>query len=161
MKKKIADNDVEENLMYLAKFINYAGLVATVICAFAFIQTKGGFLLGGIAVTIYVLITTLISSNVLKVLANISLTLKAINGDAVCRENIIETNDLEDKMPKETKYSNTKFSGISLFSWIREIKTNEEFQVIEIYDDAFLCVNSKNMDGKKLKRNEIEPIVNK
>lgn len=160
IKKSIWNNDVEENLIYLAKFVNIAGVVSAVIWALFFIVTDDYSVLVGIVFVICVLISTLICSNILKVLANISLTLKSLignNGSNIKTGKLAETS--RDRIDEDTKYNRTKALGISLFNWVREIKTNEEFQVTEIYDDdTFLCVNAKNMDGRKFERNEIELI---
>lgn len=188
IKKSIWNNDVEENLIYLAKFVNIAGVISAVIWALFFIVADDYSVLVGIVFVICVLISTLICSNILKVLANISLTLKSLignNGSNIKTEKLTETskkrieknikshnrNDVinvkrsksaeasRDRVDEDTKYNRTRALGISLFNWVREIDTNEEFQVTEIYDDdTFLCVNAKNMCGKKFERNEIELI---
>lgn len=61
---------------------------------------------------------------------------------------------------KEHDYKNktTKNKNdIELYSWVIEIKSRKEFQVIEILDkNTYLCVNEKNQNGVKFKRFEIE-----
>ena len=48
-------------------------------------------------------------------------------------------------------------NDIELYSWVIEIKSRKEFQVIEILDkNTYLCVNEKNQNGVKFKRFEIE-----
>lgn len=48
-------------------------------------------------------------------------------------------------------------NDIELYSWIIEIKSRKEFQVMKILDEnTFLCVNEKYQEGIKLKRFEIE-----
>lgn len=188
IKNSIWNNDVEENLIYLAKFVNIAGVVSAVIWALFFIITDDFSVLVGIVFVIFILISTLISSNILKVLANISLTLKSLNGNNASNmkmgkstktskdrinENTkslknnngsyVKTGKLTEasKVPisENPKSNRTSALGISLFNWVREIETNEEFQVTEIFDnDTFLCVNAKNMDGKRFDRDEIEPL---
>ena len=67
-------------------------------------------------------------------------------------------------MPYEaTRKKNTKNNNdidnndIELYSWVTEIKSKKEFQVIEILDkNTYLCVNEKNQNGVKFKRFEIE-----
>lgn len=51
-------------------------------------------------------------------------------------------------------------SNIELYSWVKDVKSNQEFQVIDIVDDeTFVCVNEKHQDGIKLKRSEIELVM--
>lgn len=187
IKKSIWNNDVEASLIYLAKIVNIAGVVSAIIWALFFIVADDYSVLVGIVFVICVLISTLICSNILKVLANISLTLKSLignNGSNIkmgilteaskkrIDENIKSHNNnasnvqrsklaatSRERIDEETKHYRTEALGISLFNWVRDIKTNEEFQVTEIYDDdTFLCVNAKNMSGKKFERDEIVPI---
>ena len=48
-------------------------------------------------------------------------------------------------------------NDIELYSWVTEIKSRKEFQVVEILDkNTYLCVNEKNQNGVKFKRFEIE-----
>lgn len=50
-------------------------------------------------------------------------------------------------------------TDIELYSWVKEIKSNQEFQVMEIVDEnTFVCCNANNPDGIKLKRIDIEVI---
>lgn len=58
------------------------------------------------------------------------------------------------------KEGNAVKANIELYSWVKEVKSNQEFQVIEIIDEeTFLCVNEKHQDGIKLKRTEIELVM--
>ena len=48
-------------------------------------------------------------------------------------------------------------TDIELYSWVKEIKSNQEFQVMEIVDkNTFICFNASNSDGIKLQRSDIE-----
>ena len=82
------DNSAENTLKVIATIVLVCGIIAAVICLFtvAFIQdpefhytSKKIFNPAGFATTIMVLLSSLISWGFLKVLANISLTLKEIN----------------------------------------------------------------------------------
>ncbi len=82
------DNSAENTLIVIATIVLVCGIIAAVICLFtvAFIQdpefhytSKKIFNPAGFATTIMVLLSSLISWGFLKVLANISLTLKEIN----------------------------------------------------------------------------------
>ena len=64
-------------------------------------------------------------------------------------------NEKSDYIKKNEK----KEEKIELYSWVRKLYSNEEFQIIEIIDkDTVLCVNEKNMEGIKLKKCEITKI---
>lgn len=82
------DNSVEKYLVTIAKLILICGIIATIICFFYLsfyrITSYGKikhdeFNLAGFGTTIEVLVGTLISWAVLRVFANISITLKEIN----------------------------------------------------------------------------------
>ena len=82
------DNSAENTLKAIATIVLVCGIIAAIICLFtvAFIQdpeyhytSKKIFNPAGFATTIMVLLSSLISWGFLKVLANISLTLKEIN----------------------------------------------------------------------------------
>ena len=65
----------------------------------------------------------------------------------------------EQHSKEEPKLSSKVTTDIELYSWVVEIKTSQEYQVIEINDDnTYLCANSRNTDGINLNRYEIEPI---
>jgi ribosomal protein L14E/L6E/L27E len=58
------------------------------------------------------------------------------------------------------KEENAVKANIELYSWVKEVKSNQEFQVIEIIDEeTFVCVNEKHQDGIKLKRTEIKLVM--
>ena len=89
-KEQTIDNSAEVTLNTLAVIILVCGIFASVICFFTlcFMDvpkpgyhyiTEKAFNPGGFATTVTVLFSTLISWGVLKVLANISITLKSIN----------------------------------------------------------------------------------
>ena len=63
-----------------------------------------------------------------------------------------------DYKKKNTKNKNViDNNDIELYSWVTEIKSKKEFQVIEILDkNTYLCLNEKNQNGVKFKRFEIE-----
>jgi hypothetical protein len=49
---------------------------------------------------------------------------------------------------------------IKLQSWVKVVNSNQEFQVMEIIDEnTFVCVNEKHQNGIKLKRSEIELVM--
>ena len=67
----------------------------------------------------------------------------------------IKEHDYKNKTTKNNK--DIDKNDIELYSWVIEIKSRKEFQVIEILDEnTFLCVNKKYQEGIKLKRFEIE-----
>lgn len=82
------DNSAENTLIFIAKLVLFCGIVASFICliTLTFIDTSGPyssiprieFNPTGFATTITILLSSLISWSLLKVLANISLTLKDI-----------------------------------------------------------------------------------
>lgn len=72
-----------------------------------------------------------------------------------------EQHSEEQHSKEEPKLSSKITTDIELYSWVVEIKTSQEYQVIEINDDnTYLCANSRNTDGINLNRYEIEPINN-
>ena len=88
--KQKVDNSAENTLINIAKIVLTCGIIANIICLFtlAFIEdpkagysyrTETVFNPSGFATTIMVLLSSLVSWGILKVLANISLTLKEIN----------------------------------------------------------------------------------
>lgn len=67
----------------------------------------------------------------------------------------IKEYDYKNKTTKNNK--DIDKNDIELYSWVIEIKSRKEFQVIEILDkNTYLCVNEKNQNGVKFKRFEIE-----
>ena len=67
----------------------------------------------------------------------------------------IKEHDYKNKNTKNNK--DIDKNDIELYSWVIEIKSRKEFQVIEILDkNTYLCVNDKNQNGVKFKRFEIE-----
>lgn len=160
--KKNSLEDVEENLIYLAKFVTYAGIGSAILCAFTIIRKP--IIVEGIVITAYVLFSSLIGANLLKVLAKMSLSLKILSDkveDKSATKPIAKptTKPVVKPVAKSSVSSVKVESDIILYSWIKEIKTGDEYQVVEIYDDgSLLCANAKNTDGKKLKRSDIEPI---
>lgn len=83
------DNSAENTLITIANIVLVCGIIATIICVFTMVviedpsyhyRTKYMFNPAGFATTIMVLLSSLISWGFLKVLANISLTLKDIKG---------------------------------------------------------------------------------
>lgn len=67
----------------------------------------------------------------------------------------IKEHDYKNKNTKNNK--DIDKNDIELYSWVIEIKSRKEFQVIEILDkNTYLCVNEKNQNGVKFKRFEIE-----
>jgi hypothetical protein len=67
----------------------------------------------------------------------------------------IKEHDYKNKTTKNNK--DIDKNDIELYSWVIEIKSRKEFQVIEILDkNTYLCVNEKNQNGVKFKRFEIE-----
>lgn len=86
VQKKSDENSAEKTLQGVATFIMICGIISTIICLFSmtFIDVDTGyhketvFNPSGFAVTVGVLLSTLISWSTMMVLANISLTLKDI-----------------------------------------------------------------------------------
>lgn len=87
---KIVDNSAEKTLATIANIVLLLGIIGTLICIFTltFIdvpksgyhyRTEKAFSPSGFATTVMVLFSTLISWSVMKVLSNISLTLKDLN----------------------------------------------------------------------------------
>ena len=85
---KTTDNSAENTLATIANIVLILGIIATFICLFTlcFVEvpksmysTKTEFSPSGFATTVMVLFSSLISWSVMKVLSNISLTLKDIN----------------------------------------------------------------------------------
>ena len=76
VKAQPIDNSAENTLTTIAKIVLVCGIIATVICLFTacFVQQIEVFV-----ITIMVLFSSLISWSLMKVLANISITLKEIN----------------------------------------------------------------------------------
>ena len=72
----------------------------------------------------------------------------------------IKEHDYKNKTTKNNKdidKNDIDKNDIELYSWVIEIKSRKEFQVIEILDkNTYLCVNEKNQNGVKFKRFEIE-----
>lgn len=86
--EKKDENSAEKTLATIADIILVVGIIVTVICLFTlcFVEvpksmysTKTEFSPSGFATTVMVLFSSLISWSVMKVLSNISLTLKDIN----------------------------------------------------------------------------------
>lgn len=86
--EKKDENSAEKTLSTIADIILVVGIIVTVICLFTlcFVEvpksmysTKTEFSPSGFATTVMVLFSSLISWSVMKVLSNISLTLKDIN----------------------------------------------------------------------------------
>lgn len=82
------DNSAEDTLIVIGNIVFIFGIIATIICAFTMVVIKDPsytyiteymFNPSGFATTIIVFFSSLISGGVLKVLANISITLKDIN----------------------------------------------------------------------------------
>lgn len=87
--EKKDENSAEKTLATIADIILVVGIIVTVICFFTlcFVEvpksmysTKTEFSPSGFATTVMVLFSSLISWGVMKVLSNISLTLKELNG---------------------------------------------------------------------------------
>lgn len=85
---KAADNSAEKTLIMIANIVLVCGIIATIVCLFSIVwvedpswtyRTKYMFNPSGFVTTIMVLFTSLISWSFMKVLANISITLKEIN----------------------------------------------------------------------------------
>ena len=85
---KTTDNSAENTLATIANIVLILGIIATFICLFTlcFVEvpksmysTKTEFSPSGFATTVMVLFSSLISWSVMKVLSNISLTLKDLN----------------------------------------------------------------------------------
>lgn len=85
---KKTNNSAENTLVTIANIVLVCGIIATVICLFSIViikdpsynyRTEYMFNPNGFTTTIMVLLSSLISWGFLKVLANISLTLKDIN----------------------------------------------------------------------------------
>ena len=71
-------------------------------------------------------------------------------------------NSINDKKSENIEIHNRESENIMpcnipLFSWVEEIETGEEYQVMEIYNNgSLLCVNVKHQDGKVLGTSEVE-----
>lgn len=85
---KKEDNDAENMLERLAGIVFIAGIIAAIICLFTMVWVrdpsytyldKKMFNPSGLVITVSVLLSALISSSIMQVLAKISLTLKDIN----------------------------------------------------------------------------------
>lgn len=90
VKAQPIDNSAENTLTTIANIVLVCGIIATVICLFTvcFVEqikpgytylTEKAFNPAGFVTTIMVLFSSLISWSLMKVLANISITLKEIN----------------------------------------------------------------------------------
>lgn len=81
---KTADNSAENTLATIATIVLIFGIIASLVCLFTLTSIEVGyhkeFNPAGLGYTVMVLMSTLISWSVMKVLSNISLTLKDING---------------------------------------------------------------------------------
>ena len=86
--EKRSGNGAENTLITIANIILLVGIIVTVICFFTICYVKEDdkwysekvFNPSGFATTLMILLSSLISWSVMRVLANISLTLKEING---------------------------------------------------------------------------------
>ena len=74
VKAQPIDNSAENTLTTIAKIVLVCGIIVTVICLFYSFVNPVGFI-----ITIIVLLSSLINWSLMKVLANISITLKEIN----------------------------------------------------------------------------------
>lgn len=74
VKAQPIDNSAENTLTTIAKIVLLCGIIVTVICLFTGFVNPEGFV-----IAIMVLFSSLISWSLMKVLANISITLKEIN----------------------------------------------------------------------------------
>lgn len=91
------ENSAEKTLATIADIILIVGIIVTVICLFTlcFVEvpksmysTKTEFSPSGFATTVMVLFSSLISWSVMKVLSNISLTLKELNSKIMGEEKL-------------------------------------------------------------------------
>ena len=121
--EKKDENSAEKTLATIADIILVVGIIVTVICLFTlcFVEvpksmysTKTEFSPSGFATTVIVLFSSLISWSVMKVLSNISLTLKDINS------NIKGEKKPQAPKPQATKASSPK--GKSKEERIAELK---------------------------------------
>lgn len=86
-KEESSNNDAENTLTVIANVVLVCGIIASLICLFTIVWVRNPaytyheymFNPSGCATTIMILISSLISWSFMKVLANISLTLKDIN----------------------------------------------------------------------------------
>ena len=72
-------NNAEKTLNILANVVLICGILASVVCLFSMIGGERVFNPSGLATTLLIFFSSLISCCLMKVLANISLTLKEIN----------------------------------------------------------------------------------
>lgn len=87
-KEEPSNNGAENTLTTIANIVLVCGILASLICLFTIVWVKNPaytyhdeymFNPSGFATTVMILLSTLISWSFMKVLANISLTLKDIN----------------------------------------------------------------------------------
>lgn len=86
------------------------------------------------------------------------------NGLKLRRANIeFVIDESENKVDPSTVFEKEKKpakGNIELYSWVKDVKSNQEFQIIEIVDEnTFIGVNEKHQNGIKLNRTEIELIM--
>ena len=107
--EKKDENSAEKTLATIADIILIVGIIVTIICLFtlcfvevpkSMYRTEKEFSPSGFATTVMVLFSSLISWSVMKVLSNISLTLKEINGKIKGEE---KTQVPKPQAPKPTK----------------------------------------------------------
>ena len=106
----------EKTLIFISNVILVLGLILTLYCTFTIVRVHNPdwnvYVVGlvdpylystnGIIITVSIFISTLISSCVLKVLANISLTLKAINNKTLPNINSY-VKDINEKISETEK----------------------------------------------------------
>ena len=120
---KTTDNSAENTLATIANIVLILGIIATFICLFTlcFVEvpksmysTKTEFSPSGFATTVMVLFSSLISWSVMKVLSNISLTLKDLNSKIRGEE--------KPQLPKPQASKSTMPKGKSKEERIAELK---------------------------------------
>ena len=121
--EKKDENSAEKTLATIADIILVVGIIVTVVCLFtlcfvevpkSMYRTEKEFSPSGFATTIMVLFSSLISWSVMKVLSNISLTLKAINSKIKGEE--------KPQSPKSQAANPTKSTGKTKEQRIAELK---------------------------------------
>ena len=142
--EKKDENSAEKTLATIADIILIVGIIVTVICLFtlcfvevpkSMYRTEKKFSPSGFATTVMVLFSSLISWSVMKVLSNISLTLKEINGKIKGEE---KTQVSKPQAPKPTKPTGkTKEQRIAELKPLVESGALSQQELNELIEEEF------------------------
>lgn len=140
------DNSAENTLSTIATIVLIFGLIATLVCLFTLTSIEVGYHKEfnpiGLGYTVMVLMSTLISWSVMKVLSNISLTLKDLNGKIKSEEKP-QVPKAQASTPAKTKSKN-KEQRITELKPLVETGALSQQELDELIDEEFKEQSMKN-----------------